>query len=224
MPTEVSFQTASGQAASGFLELPSASKAPAVVLIQEWWGINAHIQSILGRLAAEGFLALAPDLYHGAIAKDAAEAGKKMGELDWPLALDEIAGAVAWARGHERATGKVAVMGFCMGGALSFATATRVAGLDAVVPFYGIPDPKVADYTKVTAPILAHFASKDGWAKPEAARAIQKQLEGIGRSMRLEVYEADHAFFNDARPEVYDAENAKLAWSRTLEFLRANLG
>jgi carboxymethylenebutenolidase len=219
---KVTFASASGEAA-GYLALPAAAKAPAVVLVQEWWGVNAHIQSVLGRLAEAGFVALAPDLYHGVVATDAGEAGKLMGSLDWGRALAELGGAVEYLRGHARSNGKVGMLGFCMGGALTFKSATVVPGLGAAVPFYGVPDPST-DYATVTAPVLAHFATRDEWAKPEAAKAIQAGMAARGQSMRLEIYEADHAFCNDTRPEVYSPDNAKLAWTRSVEFLHHHLG
>ncbi len=220
----IKLKTPKGRDREGALALPSTEgKTPGVVLLQEWWGVNAHIESIAGRLAKEGFRVLAPDLFHGKITKDADEAGKLMQALDWDVALDDIAGAVAHVRAHESSNGKVGVMGFCMGGALTFAAACNVGQLQAVVPFYGVPDRKYADYAKVTAPILAHFAKRDRWAKVEYAEAIKEELEAAGKPMELRTYDADHAFFNDTRPEVYSPECAKLAWERTVAFLHAKL-
>ncbi len=221
----IKFKTPKGHECEGVLAVPAAQgKAPAVILLQEYWGVNAHIESIGERLAKEGFRVIAPDLYHGKITKDASEAGALMKTFDWQQALDDIAGAVAHARAHESSNGKVGVVGFCMGGALAFATACNVAGLSAVVPFYGVPDRKLADYSKVTAPILAHFSKTDPWAKVASGEAIKKELEGAGHSMELFTYDADHAFFNDTRPEVYSAECAKLAWERTVAFFHQHLG
>jgi len=225
MATRITFADESGSEKSGEIALPEGSgKSPAVVLIQEWWGINAHVRSLLDRLAGEGFVALAPDLYHGTVAKDAGEAAKLMGSLDWKTALGEIAGAVSFLAAHPRSSGKVGAIGFCMGGALAFASACRIPALGAVVPFYGIPGPEHADYTKVTAPIQAHFAKRDDWAKASAAEEIKKQLEMRGKVMELHVYDADHAFVNDTRPEVHDPASAKLAWSRAMAFLHEHLG
>jgi carboxymethylenebutenolidase len=114
-------------------------------------------------------------------------------------------------------------MGFCMGGALSFASACHVEGLSAVVPFYGIPPAEKVDYAKVTAPILAHVARKDEWVSVAKAEALKGQLEKLGKSIQLEIYDADHAFVNDTRPEVYHEANAKLAWKRSVDFLKKNL-
>lgn len=224
MTTRVSFTGKNGQKVDGELAEPSGTgKAPAVVLIQEWWGLNDHVKSLADRLAAEGFLVVAPDLYHGKITKDADEASKLMTELDTLQAVQEIGAAASYLREHARGNGKVGVIGFCMGGALSFASACHVDGLSAVVPFYGIPPAEKVDYGKVTAPILAHFAKQDEWATVAKAEAIKKQIDTHGKSMTLEVYDAQHAFVNDTRPEVYDAENAKLAWSRSVAFLKKNL-
>jgi carboxymethylenebutenolidase len=227
MTTSVSFKARNGGDASGLLTEPSgadaSTKAPALVLIQEWWGINEHLRSIATRLAAEGFLVVTPDLYHGTIAKNADEAGKLMTELDTLQAVQEIAGAVAFAKEHARSNGKVGVIGFCMGGALAFASACHVEGLSAVVPFYGIPPADKVDYAKVTAPVLAHFAKNDDWATVEKAEGIKKQLDALGKPMQLEVYDAGHAFVNDSRPEAYDEKSAKLAWRRSVEFLKKHL-
>ncbi|MCS6899306.1 MAG: dienelactone hydrolase family protein [Myxococcales bacterium] len=222
----VSFLARGGGSVDGELAVPEGEgRVPALVLIQEWWGLNDHIRSLIRRMAAEGFLVLAPDLYHGKSTKDPEEASRLMNELDTLRAVKEIGGGVDFLRTHDRSNGNVGVLGFCMGGALTFASACHIEGLGAAVPFYGIPPAEKVDYTRVTAPILAHFASRDGWAQPERAREIQKQIEAAGKStMRLEIYEADHAFMNDTRPEVYNAEAATLAWSRTVEFFKQHLG
>jgi carboxymethylenebutenolidase len=187
-------------------------------VIQEWWGLNEQIQRTADRLAAEGFLALAPDLYHGKLAKDRDEASHLMNTLDWKRAMDDLAGAVEHLRAHPGGSGKVAVIGFCMGGALSLAAAVNLPGLAAVVPFYGVPGD--LDWSKVTAPVLAHFSKTDDWATPEKARAIQQVIEEHDGSMELHLYDAEHAFMNEQRPEVYNAEAAKQAWHRTIHFLR----
>jgi carboxymethylenebutenolidase len=194
-----------------------------VVLIQEWWGVNDHIRDLTERMAKEGFVVLAPDLYHGKVTKDATEAGKLMTELDTLKAVGEIAGAVAFLKEHPRSNGKVGVMGFCMGGALSFASACHIDGLGAVVPFYGIPPAEKVDYKKVTAPIMTHVAKKDQWVTVAKAEAVKKEIESNGHSCELHVYDADHAFANDTRPEVHDPANTKLAWERTVAFFKKHL-
>ena len=168
----MTFKTKSGSEVGGELTEPSGTgEAPSVVLIQEWWGINDHIRSLADRLA---FLVVAPDLYHGKVAKDASEAGAMMTALDTFEAVKEIGGAVSFLKEHARGNGKVGVIDFCMGGALAFASPCHVEGLSAVVPFYGIPPAEKVDYSKVTAPILAHFAKNDDWATVAKARSSRR--------------------------------------------------
>ena len=206
---------ASGQDAIVALP-PGGEKRPAVVVIQEWWGLNDQIQGIARRWAEAGFIAVVPDLYHGKLAKNADEAGAMMKALDFGAAVKEIAAAVEWARGHERSTGKVAVTGYCMGGALTLATAVNVRGLAAAVPYYGLPGD--LDWSKVDAPIQAHFAKHDDWATVAGAEKIKASVKV---PMELHVYDAQHAFCNEKRPEVYNADACKQAWDRTLAFVRA---
>jgi carboxymethylenebutenolidase len=224
MTTTVSFSGKNGIDVNGELaEASGSDRAPAVVLVQEYWGVNAHVKSLAERLANEGFVVVAPDLYHGKIAKDAGEAAKLMTELDTLEAMKEIGATVAFLKEHPRSNGKVGIIGFCMGGALSFAAACHVEGLSAVVPFYGVPPAEKVDYAKVTAPILAHFAKHDEWATVAKAEAIKKECDANGTPMQLEVYDAGHAFMNDTRPEAYDEKSAKLAWQRSVDFLKKHL-
>lgn len=224
MANQVTFSAKSGAAASGAMGVPEGSgKAPCLVLIQEWWGLNDHIRSLVDRFAAAGFLVIAPDLYHGKVTQDAGEATKLMTALDGMRAMDEIAGAVAYALAHARSNGKVGVTGFCLGGAYSFASASNIPGLSAVAPFYGVPPADRMDFAKMTAPILAHFASRDEWATVAKAQEIEKGVKAAGGSMELCVYEADHAFVNDTRPDVYAPEAAKLAFDRTVAFFQKHL-
>jgi carboxymethylenebutenolidase len=212
----VTFSSSAGDA-SGVLVTPAStnSKPPGIVVIQEWWGLNEQIQSVAERYAEAGFVALVPDLYHGKLAKDAEEAGRLMKALDHGKAVQEIAGAVAFLR--ERGSGKVAVTGYCLGGALSLASAVQIRGLAAVVAYYGLPGD--LDWSKVDAPIQAHFAMHDDWATVAGA---QKVKAAVKVPMDLHVYDAQHAFANDRRQEVYNPEAAKQAWGHGLTFLRAH--
>ena len=224
MTTKQTMRGEDGTTISGELAEPAGTdKAPALVLIQEYWGINDHIRSLADRLAKEGFLVIAPDLYHGKVAKDAAEAGALMTALDTLAAVKEIGATADFLKAHARGNGKVGVIGFCLGGALALASACHLDGLSAVVPFYGLPPDEKVDYAKVSAPILMHVAKRDAWVTVEKAEAVKKKLEAAGKSITLETYDADHAFVNDTRPEIYDAANAALAWSRSIEFLQKNL-
>ena len=222
MTERVTFKSKAGDEASGALALPPGDDpVPAVVVLQEYWGVNRHIEDLTERFAREGYLAIAPDLYRGTIARDAAEAQKLMQSLDWGRAMGDVAGAVEYARTHPRSTGKVAILGFCMGGALTLVASTTIKGLAAAVPFYGVPPQ--ADWSKATCPIQAHFAATDEWAKPSIALDIQKAVQQHGGAMELNVYDAQHAFMNDTRPEVFSPDDAKLAWDRTITFLEQHL-
>jgi len=218
MTTRVEF-TSKVAGASGALALPDGDgKVPAIVVIQEYWGVNDHIEGLCERFAREGFLAIAPDIYRGVITKDAAEASKLLQSLDWGRALADVAGAVEYARAHPRSTGKVAITGFCMGGAITLLAATQLPGLAAAVPFYGVPPS--GEWSKITCPVQAHFAATDEWAKPSIGLDIQKAVQLAGGAMELNVYDAKHAFMNDTRPEVYSPADAKLAWDRAITFLK----
>ncbi|MBS1119841.1 MAG: protein usf [Deltaproteobacteria bacterium] len=217
MTARVSIPTSTGPV-EAVITLPDGdARCPAIVVLQEYWGVNAHVESVAKRWAAENFVAIVPDLYHGQIAKDAAEAGRLMSALDFGKAVAEIAAAVQYARTHPRSTGKVAVTGYCLGGALGFATAVNVRGLAAVVPFYGLP--RDLDWSKIDAPVQAHFARHDDWATVAGAEKIKA---AVNVPMELHVYDAKHAFCNDSRPEVYDAEAASQAWGRAVAFVRAH--
>ena len=196
------------------------ARRPAVVVIHEWWGVNDQIRSLCDRWAKEGFVAVAPDLYGGKVVPfgKSDEASAAMNALDFSKAVQDIAATIASVKAHPRCNGTVAVTGYCMGGALSFAIARMVKGLAAVVPFYGMPPG--AGWDAVDAPIQAHFASHDTWATVDGAKQIQAALAQHGTSMELHVYDAQHAFCNDQRPEVYDASACAQAWQRAVAFVR----
>lgn len=217
MTQRVTIPTTTGELAGVLVTPAGDAKAPGVVVLQEWWGVNDQIQSIAQRWADAGFVAIVPDLYHGKVAKNADEAGAMMKALDFGKAVQEIGATLAFLKTHARCTGKVAVTGYCMGGALTLATAVNVRGLACAVPYYGLPGD--LDWSKVDAPVQAHFATRDDWATVAGAEKVKA---GVKVPMQLHVYEADHAFCNDKRPEVYSAEAASQAWERTVEFVRAH--
>lgn len=196
---------------------PGDGPAPGIVVIQEYWGLNAWVEQITREWAAAGFVAVAPDLYGGKVAKTAEEAGAMMKAMDWGQATAKVAAAVSAARTQPRSNGKVAVVGYCMGGALALAAATQLPDLAAVIPFYGLPGE--LDWTQVTAPIQGHYCEGDAWATIEGARQIARS---VPTQMDVFTYQAHHAFCNATRPEVYDAAAAKLAFSRATEFARAH--
>jgi len=223
MTQRVEFKSKTGETEHGELAEPSGSgKAPALIVVQEWWGVNDHIRSLVDRFAKEGFLAFAPDLFHGKTTKDASEAASLLNGLDWRRAVEDVAGAVEYVVSHPRSTGHVGITGFCMGGAVALAAAANVPGLLAAVPFYGIPDGGT-DYSKVTAALQGHFGKSDDFVKPAYALALKERLEKAGKKIELHLYAAGHAFVNDTRPEAYNADAAKLAWGRAVTFLKAHL-
>jgi carboxymethylenebutenolidase len=181
------------------------------------------VRGVADRLAREGFTTFAQDLYGGKVTTDPAEAMKLMNALDMRRAVQEISRAAEALR-HRAPGTKVAVLGFCMGGALTLAAAATDKQLAAVVPFYGIPAEQVADVTKIRCPVLGHFANDDEWCTPERVAALEKKLKGAGVPAEFHRYDASHAFCNEQRPEVYSPQNAELAWKRSLQFLRAHLG
>jgi len=216
MTQRVTFPSSVGEASGVVMAPEGAAKGPGVVLIHEWWGVNQQIQSFAQRWAEAGFVTIVPDLYHGKTAANATEAEALMKALDFGKAVQEIGGAVTFLRGHEACTGQVAITGYCMGGALAFASAVNLRGLAAVVPYYGLPGD--LDWKAVDAPIQAHFAMHDDWATVAGAETIKAAVKV---PMELHVYDAQHAFCNDRRPDVYDERAANQAWERTLAFIRA---
>jgi carboxymethylenebutenolidase len=216
----VSIEAASGMA-EGYLVRPGTGR-PGVVVVQEWWGIVPHVKDLAARFAAQGYVALAPDLYHGASTVDAEEASHLMEGLDWPRAVQEIAGAVRYLRDSEGCD-RVGLVGFCMGGALAV-LAAATPGVDAFVSFYGFPPAAAGDVDAITAPGLIVFGEHEEYfAVPEAEAFVARQ-RAAGREADLVVYPgAGHAFFNNDRPEVFKLEAANDAWRRTLAHLGRHL-
>ena len=214
-----------GSEGQGYLAVPPPGAGPGVIVIQEWWGLVPHIKDVCDRFAAAGFVALAPDLYRGKQVTEPDEAGKEMMALQLQRAAMDMSGAVDELR--RRSSGdKVGVVGFCMGGGLALVLAARRPdAVAACVSFYGlIPWPDAQpDYSKLSGAVLAHVAGKDEYFSPQAARALV-DVE-LGFLAEFHVYEgADHAFFNDTRPEVHDAAASSTAWARTIDFFHARLG
>jgi len=225
MPSETVKFASNGGEAEGYLSVPESGAGPGVVVIQEWWGLVPHIRDVADRLAAEGFVALAPDLYHGESTRSPDEAGKLMMALDIERAERDLRGAVEFLLAHPAVNSEsVGTVGFCMGGVLSLYAAAKNERVGACVVFYGI-HPKVnPPLERLRAPVLGFYAEKDQFVPPAAARALEERLKSLGKRAEFHIYPgADHAFFNDTRPEVYDAGAARDAWQRTLDFFRQHL-
>ncbi len=204
----------------------AGDSGPGVVVIQEWWGLNDHIKDVVDRFAAAGFVALAPDLYHGASATEPDGAGKLMMALNLGEAGKDMSGAIDLLQ-QRTGLSNVGVVGFCMGGGLALvASCQRPDAVAAVAPFYGLIPWASAqpDWSALTAKVEGHYAANDAFFTPDNAAALQAQLRDLGKDATLHVYpDTDHAFFNDTRPEVYDAAASALAWERTLALFRTTL-
>jgi carboxymethylenebutenolidase len=216
-----------GATGQGYLATPAGAAGPGVIVIQEWWGLVPHIKSVCDRFAAEGFVALAPDLYHGKSTTEPDEAAKTMMALELDRATTEMSGAIDEV--ERRSTGEgVGVIGFCMGGGLALVLAcARPDSVKAVVPCYGvIPWPQAhPDYSKLSAAVQIHGAQEDGSFSPAAATEFAEMLRALGKSVELTIHPGtDHAFFNDDRPEVYNAEEARKLWESALGLFRSYLG
>ena len=218
-----------GSTASGYFA-PAPGGGPGVVVIQEWWGLVPHIQDVCDRFAAAGFSALAPDLYHGDAASNSEpdEAGKLMMALNVGQAAKDMSGAVRFLQEHPEVTSEgVGVIGFCMGGGLALVLACHEPeAVVACAPFYGLIPWEGAepDWTNLGAKVRGHYAENDGMFGPDAVAGLQAKLDAAGKDAQLVIHPAvDHAFFNDTRPEVYDAQAATAAWDATLSFFRSEI-
>jgi carboxymethylenebutenolidase len=211
--------------AQGILASPPSGGGTGVIVIQEWWGLVDHIKAVADRFAGEGFVALAPDLYHGRSTTSPDEAGRLMMALNIEQAAKELVGAVEYLLGPGGATSeKVGVVGFCMGGQLALAAACATPKVGACVDFYGVHQSVSLDFSRLAAPVLGLFGEKDAFVSPEVARKVEQDIRSAGKKVEIHVYpDADHAFFNDSRPDAYNPDAARDAWDRTLHFFRSNL-
>jgi carboxymethylenebutenolidase len=213
-----------GQTAEGYLALPASGRGAGLIVIQEWWGLVPHIKDVADRFAAAGYLALAPDLYHGTTTKEPDEAGKLMMSMKMDVAAKDLSGAYDFLKSHEACTGKVGDVGFCMGGGLALVLAT-IKPLDACVVYYGATVGPPPDLSTFSGALLGHYAENDEWASPAKGHELETQIRALGKHAQIYEYDgADHAFFNDTRPEAYNKGAAELSWERTLGFLKHNLG
>jgi len=225
----ITFSRASGGSAHGYLAVPASGTGPGVVVIQEWWGLIDQIKSVCDRLADRGFVALAPDLYDGRVVplEEPDEAAKTMMALQLSDAAADLSGAVDVLLDRSTSN-QVGVLGFCMGGGLALVLgALRPDAVAAVVPCYGVhPWPEGhPDYANYSSATQIHSAGLDDFFTPDAASALKATLEGRQVDVELFVYpDSQHAFFNDDRPDVFDAKAAGLLWERSVVFLHQHVG
>jgi carboxymethylenebutenolidase len=210
----------------GYLAVPAAGHGPATIVLQEWWGLDEHIRSICDRLAAEGFYALAPDLYRGETTTQPSEAEQKMMALSMDQVEKDMCGAADYLRSQPGVEGTgVGSLGFCLGGGLSIWAAATCPNISAAVTYYYVMPHGKPDFTKVKGPVLGHFGTADEFIPLEHSQKLESELRDAGVATTFHYYDgAGHAFFNDTnRLGTYDEALAQLSWGRTVDFLRSAL-
>jgi carboxymethylenebutenolidase len=229
MAETISFPS-NGSDASGYLVKPEGGSGPGLLVIQEWWGLDSGIKEMTERLGAAGFVALAPDLYHGELAEhdEMDKAGQLMQSLPPDRAARDMSGAIEYLSGLDAVTGRgIGVVGFCMGGMLSFLiAAARPDKVAAIVPFYGFPQGDTEpDWSKMTAKVRGHMAENDDFFSPGAAKALEAKLQGMGKDVTLTVHPGTgHAFM--APHNAFGTLNEDLAakiWPEAVAFLHEQL-
>ncbi len=216
---------ANGGTANGYLAVPGSGSGPAVIVLQEYWGLVPHIKDIADRFAKAGFVALAPDLYDGEATSSPDQAGKLMMALQIEQTEKQLAGAVNFLLSLEETRGdRVGTVGFCMGGQLSLYAACANEKVGACVDFYGIHPHVKPDLNKLKAPVLGFFADRDEYVPPAKVHELEQALKAAGKAVDFTIFSAtEHAFFNNTRPEVYHEANAATCWTRMLAFLTEHL-
>ncbi len=214
-----------GQRVGAYLAKPQgAGPSPAVIVIQEWWGLNDHVKDVAERYAHEGYVALAPDLYHGKVTADPNEAGKLMGALNREDAIKDLLGAVAHLKGMKEVRGdRIGVTGFCMGGSYALLLPCRTKDIQAAAPYYGeIPDETTL--RNLACPILYVYGDADFWITKDEVKRLEATLKKLNKPGEVKIYPgAPHAFFNDTRKDVYRQMEARDAWRRTLDLFAKHL-
>jgi carboxymethylenebutenolidase len=222
---DIEFPSGDGKS-SGYLAVPDGESGMATIVLQEWWGLDAHIRSICDRLAAAGFFALAPDLFRGETTTEPSEAQQKMMAMSMEQAEKDMCGAADFLRSQPGVEGKgVGSVGFCLGGGLSIWAAARCPQIAAAVTYYYVMPHGKPDFSQIEGPALGHFGTGDEFVSREDAEGLERELRDAGVDTTFHFYEgAGHAFFNDTdRLGTYDKDHAELSWERTLSFLRSAL-
>jgi carboxymethylenebutenolidase len=220
----VKYPGETGEVRASFARPKGDTKLPGVIVIHENRGLNPHTEDVARRVALEGFLAIAPDALSplGGTPDDVDEARSLMRELDGQSTMKNFLAAVKYLKTHPQSTGKVGVMGFCWGGGMTNQLAVNSPDLVAAIPFYG-RQPESEDVPKIKASMLLHYAGLDERINA-GIPALEEALKAASIDYKMHMYEgAGHAFFNDANPGRYHEEAAKLAWERTIAFLKEKL-
>jgi carboxymethylenebutenolidase len=222
---DIEFPTSAGTS-PGYLAAPAGESGPATFVLQVWWGVDDHIRSVCDRLAAEGFFALAPDLYRGETTTEPSEAEQKMMALSMPDVEKDMCGAADFLSSRPGVQGPgVGSLGFCLGGGLSLWAAATCPQIAAAVTYYYVNPHGKPDFTKIRGPVLGHFGTADEFIPLDASKALESELREAGVDVTFYYYDgAGHAFFNDTdRLGTYDENAARLSWERTVSFLRSAL-
>ncbi|MBF0219360.1 MAG: dienelactone hydrolase family protein [Gammaproteobacteria bacterium] len=219
---EIRLKSASGEENRAFIAYPEAQKAPALLLVHEWWGVNDQIKTVAREFAREGFLTIAVDLYHGAVATTREEAVSLKNSVKEQQAAAALVAWVDWLRHHPRSSGKVGTLGWCYGGGWSLTT-SLLTPVEATVIYYGNVEKSRQQLATLKSPILGHFGTQDEHINQQMVTAFETELAAAGKTdFENHWYDANHAFANPTGAR-YDAEDAALAWSRTLTFLHKHL-
>jgi carboxymethylenebutenolidase len=222
---DIEFPTSAGSA-PGYLAVPAGEHGPATIVLQEWWGLDEHIRSLCDRLAAEGFYALAPDLYRGETTTQPSEAQQKMMAMSMDQVEQDMCGAADYLAAQPGFEGPgVGAVGFCLGGGLAVWAAATCPNIAAAVTFYYVMPHGKPDFSAIGGPVLGHFGTADEFIPVEDANKLESELRDAGVDTTFYYYEgAGHAFVNDTnRLGTHDPELAQLAWGRTVDFLRTAL-
>jgi carboxymethylenebutenolidase len=222
---DVEFAT-SAEAVSGYLAVPADEHGPATILLHEWWGLDDSVRALCDRFAAEGFFALAPDLYRGDTTTQPSEAEQKMMALSMDRAVQDMCGAADYLSSRPGVEGAgVGAVGFCLGGGLAVWAAASCPQIAATVSYYYVLPHGKPDFSKISGPVLGHFGTSDEFVPVEGAQALEKEIRDAGVDVTFHFYEGGgHAFANDHnRLGTYDAELTEDAWKRTVSFLRSAL-
>ena len=222
---DIEFPTGAGTA-PGYLAVPAGEHGPAVIVLQEWWGLDSHIRSVCDRLAAEGFFALAPNLFRGEPTSQPSEAEQKMMAMSMEQAELDMCGAAGFLSSHAGVEGSgVGALGFCLGGGLSLWAAAACPQITAAVTYYYVMPHGKPDFADIKGPVLGHFGTADAFIALEEAEALESELKDAGVDVTFDYYEgAGHAFFNDDdRLGTYDRDIAESSWARSVSFLRSAL-
>lgn len=218
----VSITTSDGRSVKATLAVPSKVPAPVMILVHEWWGLNAQIKAMAGEFAKQGYVALAVDLYDGQVATDPGGARKLMGQVDPDQATATLSSWIDWARQQKYVDGKVGTVGWCFGGGWSL-SASLARKVDATVVYYGNVARTADELAQLNGPVLGHYAEADQWIDRAMVSGFDAQMKQAGKANTSHWYDAEHGFANPTTAR-YDKADAALAWSRTLDFLKANLG